>query len=217
MSQTGPKRAWSKEQKEAADRWSVPQVDDTASDALKGAAAGGAHLLTSNQVDHLTDEAKQEGFSKGYAEGLAAGGRELQERLRILDELLAALARPFEELDREVEQSLASVATTLAQHIVRREIKTDPAQILGSVRDCMEVLPGNSRDVVLHLNPKDAALVREHFEGETLKRNWTLSEDSALPRGSLRVTSDTSSIDGRLQTRLGEIVGAALGTGRTTE
>ncbi len=199
------------------DAWSAPEVEDSAADALKGAADSRAHQLTTRQVDQLTDQAHQEAHEKGYREGLAAGRTELVARVERLDALIGALARPLEDVDDQVQTELVNLATMLARHILRRELKQDPSQVLGSVRDCLEILPSAARDVALRLNPQDAQLVREYFSGADIERNWRVEEDPTLEPGSLRVTSDSSAIDGRLETRLSEIIGRALGTGRAAD
>ena len=209
------KRVLSGDQAEGFDTWQVPEVDGSAAEALKGAQTGAAHMLTHHQVDELTAKVEQEAYRGGYEEGLAAGAEELRARLARLDTLLACLARPFNDLDDQVQQELVTLAVTLARHILRRELKQDPNHVIGALRDCMEILPSQARDVTVHLNPEDAALVQEYLQQSTGDRPWRVNEDPTLEPGSLRVTSDSSAIDARLETRLGEIVGDALGTGRS--
>ena len=48
----------------------------------------------------------------------------------------------------------------LARQIVRRELKTDPTQIIGIIREAIAALPVAARDVRVHLHPEDAAVVR---------------------------------------------------------
>ena len=192
-------------------------MEESAADALKGAGGSRAHQLTASQVDQLTDQAHQEAYQRGYQEGLTAGQAELTARAERLDALVASLAKPLKDVDDQVQQELVTLASVLARHILRRELKQDPSQILGSVRDCLEILPGAARDVALRLNPQDAQLVREYFSRDEIERGWRIEEDPTLEPGSLRVTSDSSAIDGRLEARLSEIIGRALGTGRATD
>ena len=46
----------------------------------------------------------------------------------------------------------------LARQIVRRELKTDPTQIIGIIREAIGALPVAARDVRVHLHPEDAAV-----------------------------------------------------------
>ncbi len=73
------------------------------------------------------------------------------------------LAKPFDELDAEVERELLTLAMALARQIVRRELKTDPTQIIGIIREAIAALPVAARDVRVHLHPEDAAVVQQHL------------------------------------------------------
>jgi flagellar assembly protein FliH len=166
-------------------------------------------------------EAERAHFAKGYEDGVAAGRREieaqlakLRARMTQLDAILASLARPFEELDAEVEQQLTLLALTVGKQMVRRELKTDPAQVIGVIRECVGRLPAAARDVRVHLHPADAAVVRELLATPTTERAWNIVEDPALTRGGCVVRSDTSQIDARLDARLNAVVAAAFGDER---
>ncbi len=199
-----------------ADAWQAPSVDDSAAAELKGASGAGAHLLSEAQVDHLRSQMQSQAFEQGYREGLASGQAEVAARAQRFEALMNKLAYPFEELDAAVEDELVQLAKILATHILRRELKNDPEQIVGAVRDCVEVLPAAARNVRLFLHPDDAKLVREYAAGEPAG-GWTIQEDASISIGSLRVESDTSYIDGRIESRLNEIVGTALGTSRKSD
>ena len=204
------------EQATDADAWQSPSVDDSAAAELKGAAGAGAHLLSEAQVDQLRSQMQNQAFEQGYREGLASGQAEVAARAQRFEALISKLAYPFEELDAAVETELVDLAKILATHILRRELKSDPEQIVGAVRDCVEVLPAAARNVRLFLHPDDAQLVREHASGDQ-GRGWTIQEDPSVAQGNLRVESDTSHIDGRVESRLNEIVGTALGTSRSSD
>lgn len=204
------------EQAADVDAWQSPPVDESAAAELKGAAGSGAHLLSEAQVDQLRSQMQNQAFEQGYREGLAGGQAEVAARAQRFEALMSKLAYPFEELDAAVEGELVDLAKILATHILRRELKSDTAQIVGAVRDCIEVLPAAARNVRLYLHPDDAQLVREHASGEQ-GRGWVIQEDSSVAQGNLRVESDTSHIDGRIESRLNEIIGAALGTSRSSD
>jgi flagellar assembly protein FliH len=162
---------------------------------------------------------------RGYKEGLAAGEAEikrqtaaLNERILRLDSVLAALSQPFEELDDEVEQQLTLLALTVGKQMVRRELRTDPAQVIAVIRESVGRLPAAARDVRVHLHPQDAAIVRELLAAPTSgERAWSIIEDPALSRGGCIVRTDTSQIDARLDSRLNAIVSAAFGDERAPQ
>jgi flagellar assembly protein FliH len=196
-----------KDEAESADRWDFPAVDPTAADALRGAAQGGAHLLTAGQLDALQRQAQEEARQRGFEEGLAAGKAELATRIARLTALATAFTQPFQALEQDVEDQIVALAVQLACHLVRREIERDPALLTAAIHDCLAVLAPSARGVTLYLHPDDAKLVREHLPQS--EHRFKLAIDPALARGDLRVTSASSLIDGSLAARCGEIIATA--------
>ena len=197
-----------KEQAGGADRWDVPSVDASAADALRGAYKGNAHLLTAGQLDDLQKQVHDEAYRRGFDEGLAAGKTELASRVARLVALAESFGQPFQNLESSIEDELVNLSVELASHLVRHEIAHDPAQLHAAINDCLGVLAGSVRDVTLHLHPDDAAIVRAEIQAGTETR-FSLSEDAALQRGDLRVTSGSALVDGRLAARCAEIIAAA--------
>jgi flagellar assembly protein FliH len=166
-------------------------------------------------------EAERVQVAKGYEDGVAAGRREIEAQLAKLrakvaqlDTIIGSLARPFEELDKEVEQQLTLLALTVGKQMVRRELKTDPSQVIGVIRESVGRLPAAARDVRVHLHPLDAAVVRELLATPGPDRAWSIVEDPALARGGCVVRTDVSQIDARLDARLNAVVAAAFGDER---
>lgn len=124
------------------------------------------------------------------------------------------MARPLQELDPEVENQLLQLALTIGRHLVRRELRIDPTQVIAIIRETVALLPASARDVRVHLHPEDAAVVREKLATPTGERAWTIAEDPVMGRGGCRVTTETAQIDARLDTRIGSVVSALLGDER---
>ena len=114
----------------------------------------------------------------------------------------------------EVEQELTRLALTVAKHLVRRELRIDPAQIIGIIRQTVALLPLASRNIKVHLHPDDAAVVREKLAQPQGEQQWQISEDPLMARGGCRVTSDASSIDARFETAVAAALSGLLGDDR---
>lgn len=201
---------------EAADafsRWRVPAIDEARA-AEPEAQAESTGLLTAEKLHEIQSQAYEEGFALGKQEGLAAGATEIQAQGERLQQLMSRLAAPFEALDEQVEQQLLRLAITMARQLVRREMKAEPGEILPVVREAMGALPAAARSVELHLHPEDAALVRERLSLSDAERTWRIVEDPVLTRGDCRVSSDTSQIDARVETRLNAVIASMFGGGR---
>jgi flagellar assembly protein FliH len=91
-------------------------------------------------------------------------------------------------------------------------LKTDPTQIIGIIREAILALPVAARDVRVHLHPEDAAVVRQSLAPTEHERAWEIIEDPVMARGGCQVTTATSRIDARLETRVGAILSELMGT-----
>ena len=137
--------------------------------------------------------------------------------MALLEQLLGAFANPFEELDEGVEQQLAQLAMLVARQLVRRELKTDPGQVIAVVRAALAELPLASRDIRLALHPDDIGLVREALSMGEDEQRIRIVEDPVQSRGGCRVETDTSQIDASVESRLNAIIAQVLGGERQTD
>jgi flagellar assembly protein FliH len=185
--------------------WTAPDMDG---------AAPRTHMATAGGLADLQAEAHKEAFEQGLAEGREAGHAEVRAQVERLAGMFYDLAKPFEILDAEVERELLTLAMALARQIIRRELKADPTQIIGIIREAIAALPVAARDVRVHLHPEDAAVVKQHLAPTENERAWAIIEDPVMARGGCQITSATSRIDARLETRLGGILSELLGNER---
>ena len=183
--------------------WSAPDMAVT---------TAGQKLATVSGLADLQAEAHQEAFAQGLAEGREAGRGEVRAQVEKLAGMFYDLAKPFEQLDAEVERELLTLAMALARQIVRRELKTDPTHIIGIIREAIGALPVAAREVRVHLHPEDAAVMRANLAPTESERAWTIVEDPVMARGGCQITSATSRIDARLETRLAAILSELMGT-----
>jgi flagellar assembly protein FliH len=188
----------------AARKWDVPAIDGSA----------GQGYLTASRLEELQKQAYDEAFQQGHAEGLKSGEEEIGKRAARYDQLLTALAKPFDLLDETVEKQLAELAVTIVRQLFRREIKLDPTHIIGVVRDTVRLLPVASRNVQVCLHPEDAALVQQALSRVEGERAWTILEDPLISRGGCKVISDSSQIDAQSETRLNAAISAIFGDER---
>lgn len=183
-------------------RWVAPDV---------GTPGGASTPMTVGKLEALQRSAFDEAFAQGLEAGRAEGRQALAAQAEVLNRCVQELSEPFRELDDEVERALVSLAIRVARQIIRRELKTDPGQIVGVVREAIGLLPVASRNVEVHLHPEDAQVVRAAFGESGTNLAWTLVEDPVLARGGLRVTTATSQIDARVEKRLDAILATLVG------
>jgi len=197
-----------KEHAGAVDRWESPPVDRSAADEARGAPGGTAHLLTAKQLEALQQQVHDEAYARGFAQGLAEGRAEADARANRLAALIDKLAKPFDDLDRAVEQELAALVEKIAVELLRRELSTSADALAAAAREAINSLPSATRDVVVKLHPDDARLVAEHVAAGAAAR-FAIEPDARLARGDLVVTAERSEVDGRVETRVRALLDAA--------
>ncbi len=207
----------------AYERWELPVVGEQAE------APGREALPTAAEIESIQKQAHAEGHENGYREGyregfdkgLAEGEAEVRQRAARLQELLDQLEAPFEELDEAVIEQTAQLAIAVARQIIRRELHTDPGQVVGVVREALKALPIVARHIRVYLHPEDAALVREALslqdEADDGSQTWRIVEEPLLSRGGCRITSENSTIDATVETRLQRVITGLLGGERASD
>jgi flagellar assembly protein FliH len=174
-------------------------------------------IPTAEEIEGWRAEAQREGFEQGYREGLAKGEAEarqqLDEQARQLRSLIDFFESPLQQLNEEVEKQLSLLAVTLAQQLVRREIRAEPGEIIGLIREAIKLLPANSRHIRITLHPEDAALLRNTLSLDSQGDGpaWQLIEDPMITRGGCEIQSDQSVINLTLENRLQALAASVLG------
>lgn len=184
--------------------WDVPAIEKFEADGPP----------TAGNLEAIQKEAYEEAWRLGKAEGLAAGEEAAAKRVERLDQLLHALAKPFDELDETVEKQLVELAMAVVRQLFRREIRIEPTHVVGVVREAINLLPVASRNVQVHLHPDDAALVRELLAPIDSEPAWAIAEDPLLTRGGCRVTTDNAQVDATAEARLQAVINSVTGDER---
>ncbi|MGE8546992.1 MAG: flagellar assembly protein FliH [Alcaligenes sp.] len=148
---------------------------------------------------------RESGHAEGYEAGVAAGMAKAQEQIEQHAQAFMALNRAcsqsIETLDQEIGQALISLATRIAEHVLRSTLDAQPERIRDLVADVLRADPGDTSLLVLSLHPEDVALVREYLTSEAELRPWRLQADASLQRGDCIVRSAYGDIDATLTTR----------------
>jgi len=205
---------------EAVDPASTPQL------TAESATDADAELPTAEAIEAIFEQAREEGYTLGYAvgreEGFAAGKEEglaageaaglqagqaridaEQAALQAEAAKVAVLAGRLEDrlgrLEHEVADELLALAVELARQVVRGELAARPAALIRVVREALAQLP--HQHAVVWLHPQDAALVRAQI-GEMLQHaGHRVHEDAALERGDCLIEAGGSQLDATLATR----------------
>jgi flagellar assembly protein FliH len=209
------------------EQWRMPDMADSGSRVPqpRQEEAPAPRPYTAAELEQVQQAARKEGFAKGHEEGMAKGYKEglqraqneVGQRVKRLEALVNALSRPLEDLDERVTDGVVNLAMVVARHVVRRELKTDPSQVIAIVREALGLLPVATPRVQLYLHPEDAALVREVLQVNETDAQWRIVEEPTIGRGGCRVVSESSQIDATVEARVAAVVAQVLGEERERE
>ncbi|QBQ54624.1 flagellar assembly protein FliH [Nitrosococcus wardiae] len=167
--------------------------------------------LTVEQLEALQKQAYEEGFNVGLREGRKAAQKELEQKVARLEALMATLSEPLRELDEAVEEELLQLGIAIARQLIRRELKTQPSEVVAAVREGLHYLPSHSRHVRLRLHPDDVGVVRSALSLSGEERRWQVVEDPSLSRGGCQLETEHSRIDATVEARLNAAIARVLG------
>nr|WP_199040801.1 flagellar assembly protein FliH [Dyella sp. ASV24] len=190
----------------AFERWLPPEVGEPA--APEPVPVEAVQQPTVRDLEALEEQAREEGYAAGHAQGMAEASDVLQERMQRLDALLESAARPLRSMDELVELELARLAMTVARQVVAHELRTAPDLVVEAVRQAALALPSASGNLRVRLHPDDLALLRSL---DMVESHWQLLPDNSLQPGDCLLESERSRLDARVETRLAAVVDAVLG------
>lgn len=197
--------------------WHAPVVEGS-TDA-NGFTNG--RLPTAEEIQALQkqayDEAFQQGHKEGHQQGLTVAREEYQKRLDLFDGYLSLFKDPLKKLDNEVEENIVKLSLLMARHIIRRDLKQEPGEIVAVVREAIKVIPDSAERSRIFLHPEDAELVREAFSLKDDEISWRIEEDILLMRGDCRIETESSIIDASIESRLSAIAAQMLGGERNSD
>ena len=197
---------------ELVEKWRAPVMEADPSRVLRDREQEEASMPTAQDVEQWRKQAEEE----GYQQGLIRARQEAEDLQRRLLQLIEFFEHPLQSLNEDIEHQLSQLAVTLAQQLVRRELKIDPGEIIGLIRDSVKLLPGNTRNISILLHPEDARLVRAalSLDSNDEEHTWKLVEDPMITRGGCEISAPPSNINATLENRLSELAAAVLGGDR---
>lgn len=205
-------------------QWRPPSVGGSSAGGQRFERPSGT-MLTAEQLEALQKQAydegyeqgRQKGFKYGHKEALAEGRERINTLVNQVEALMETLQFPMKQLDDQVEHELVELINSMVRQLVRREMRNDPGQIIGVVREALAILPVGSRSVTVLLHPDDAALVREIYDMSDREQGWRIVDDPVMARGGCKVVTETSQVDASLESRLTALIAPLLGSERSNE
>lgn len=205
-------RIISKEELTAYQRWELGafeqdrQGGSEMSEAEAGANVEEVRLPTAEDVERIHQEAWQEGYQLGLAEGRQTG----EAFSRQAEALLQSLTQEQLQQDELLADEVLQLAIAIAQQVVGTALQLNPQLMLKTVQLALAQLPSLSGHPKLVVHPQDAAITRDWLAHEHGHLNWRVVEDETMSPGGFRIESGQGELESSLSTRWQEVV-AALG------
>ena len=174
-------------------------------------------LITADSIETLQKQAYEEGYSQGFEKGLKDGEAVIKERIQRLDTIVKFLQKPLADLDESVTEQLTQLSISIAKMLIRRELKTDPGQVVAVVKETISALPAGMQNISISMNPEDAELLRETMSLSDVESSWNIIEDPLLSKGGCKVTTDYSEVDASVEARLTGIIARMFGGERRSD
>jgi flagellar assembly protein FliH len=193
----------------ACQPWEMTSFE-TAPHGVTNADYSAVTLPTIEQVSAIQEQARQEGFHAGHAEGLVAGREEAAREAARLRGLADTFSTEVGRADEAISQQVLDLSLDLARALLKSALTIRPELVIPIVKEAVRYLPALHQPAMLYLNPDDAVMVRETMGDELTKMGWLLTDDAALEPGGCRVETASNQIDASLPTRWQRLT-AALG------
>ncbi len=205
-----PQAALWKELGEPKPHGGVPWISEFQADLVRGATgqqkARSIWDLSSQQAYQLGLE---HGELKAKSERKVRADHEVQ---RVLTEqrqqheqgFQSAFAEFRTQLDgheQTLAQRLLALAVSLARATVRQHIEIDAEAALPIVQEALKHLLPSASPTHIFVNPEDEPIVRQALEAELAEGSVMLLGEPGLERTDVRMTSEFSELDHRLQAR----------------
>lgn len=151
----------------------------------------------------------KEGYEKGMSEGYSQAKKEMNERVKSLQEQVLVVVEKMEDqradILKQAEKLIIDLVMSLVRKIIHIESETNPEVIRGVTENALHYLAESSR-LTIKLHPDDAEKVNNELSlwvpvNKTLKQA-VIEEDARIQRGGCVITTDAGDVDSRLDTQI---------------
>jgi flagellar assembly protein FliH len=199
-----------KEKQSAYQRWEMASFGDDRPQVNMHTTASVANLA--EQLGAAREQAKQEGYATGIAEGRSLGLKEghtmASEEVAHFQQIAKSFHEEVAQANELIAQDMLDMSLDLAKAMLKAALPVHPELILPIVSDAIRYLPSVQQPALLLLHPDDAKIVKQFMDDELSKAGWRVTEDPHIERGGCRVETASNQIDATTSTRWQRITSA---------
>jgi flagellar assembly protein FliH len=193
----------------------VEQPKSTTPEIGEGELVTTLGLPTAEDIEQINEAARDEGYQAGFEEGLQAAkssrATAIADEMDRLAALIGNLQVSLAHMDQTIADQVLDLALEVASQVIRGSISVNSESLIPIIREAIAALPLHHSQIMLHLNPADAAMVREET-GEQLKQiGVQIIDDTSMTPGGCLLRAGNSEIDAMLETRWKRVL-EAIGT-----
>lgn len=168
------------------------------------------------QANEIKESAQKngydEGFEKGYHDGLAKAKSEIEQKFStLITNLQSIVQSAIEEKNKIInstEDDIIELSTAIAKKIINNEISTNKESIISLVKEAIKKLEDKEK-ITIYTHPSDLDLIKSHREEfkelvDTID-SFHILPDELLEPGECRLESKSEIIDTDINYQLGEI------------
>lgn len=172
------------------------------------------HLPTAEEIEHIHQQAHDEGYAaglergrqEGYAAGYEAGMAEARAEAGRLKGLVESATAALAGLESGLAEEMNALILAVARQVTRQALRLDPEAVLAVVKEALATLPQSTAPLALVLHPEDAALVQAKLSADPAAPTWRIVEDERMTRGGCRLESETGELDATVENRWHRLV-----------
>ncbi len=158
------------------------------------------------QAQEIEQQAYEEGFQQGLQDGQEVGRRALEEVVKRLQDLAAALEQERENLFRTREKLLLELVILISEKLVARELSLYPEAIRNIIEEGFRHL-SRQEGLRLLVSPPDYDILSQQ-NLDSWPPGVELRPDGSVTPGGFRLETDLGEVDGTRETRWALVVQA---------
>ncbi|MDA8186941.1 MAG: FliH/SctL family protein [Dehalococcoidales bacterium] len=180
-----------------------------AEDVLRIAQAEAKAILdeANDRADEILLQAREEGYQKGYVDGLAAARTNVLDDVRRIGELARNVAVDMSWILSTSEEAVVELALSIAEKVVHKRLAEDRSLVVSMVNGALQYV--DIMDVIrVRVNPEDLEILRSYWEEGQIGapgKNIELASDPSVQVGGCIIETNSSVVDAQIETRLAEI------------
>jgi len=165
---------------------------------------GGSERSMQNKLATIESGA----FDKGYADGMAAGSKTVQDAAKRLDLIIRDLEQLKVRKTLELVPDIIDLSMGIAKKLVRTNIEKDRENIILVVQKALAKLGGREEKIMIRVNPADYDIMLSSLEvlrGDTRLMDITIEPSPSISPGGCFIETPSGEVDARIEEMLKEI------------